>query len=189
MPDLIGLVKSFDCDQRTGVKEIYIGKYNEVASITFDASTREVATLVMSTGNKGYKIEVDEDETSLASTGNGSFGTRSTHLLQMSIYKVGKTVREIVQSMDLNSCMFAIVKYYNGKAFLVGCDLDSTNSDDPFDWRKKLNASSTETSGIVTDTGETAVPKIIRGYQWTQDYALLEMASDFNYGIFTTVVS
>ena len=189
MPDLIGLVRAFDCDQRTGVKEVYIGKYGEVATITFDATTREVATLVMAVGKKGFKIEVDEDESSLNSTGTGSFGTRQATLLQISVYKVGKTVREIVQSMDVNACMFAIVKYYNGKSFLVGCDLNSMESSDPFDWRKKLNASSTTTSGLVTDTGETAVPKLVRGYQWTQDYAILEMAAAFDFGAFTTIVS
>jgi hypothetical protein len=66
--DLQGLTYSVSCDQRTGIKEVYLFKTSEVDSITFDATSREATAITMLTTKQGYKVEIDDDESSLVST-------------------------------------------------------------------------------------------------------------------------
>ena len=186
MPNLQGLTYSVDCDKRTGIKEVYFFKTNEVASITFDATSREATAITMSSTKQAYKVEIDDDESSLVSTMAGGFGSRTSSLLTVSIYKFSDSVREIVQSWDRNACLGAVVKLYNGSAVLLGYDFDSEDTNDVYKPVKKLNASGSASSGLVTDTGETATPKYIRGYQWTTNYEPAFVDAAFDYSTFTT---
>ena len=186
MPTIQGLTYSVDCDKRTGVKEVYFFKTSEVDSITFDATSREATAIAMASTKQGYKVEIDDDESSFVSTMAGGFGSRTSTLLTVSIYKLNDTTREIVQSWDRNACLGAIVKLYNGSAILCGYDFDSEDSNDVYKPVKKLNASGSANSGLVTDTGETATPKYLRGYQWTTNYEAPFVDAAFDYTTFTT---
>lgn len=188
MPDLSGLTYSLNCDKRTGIKEVYLFKTTEVATdgVTFDGTSREVTDITMATTKMGYKVEIDDDESSYTGTMVGGFGSRMTNLLNLSIYKLDDVTREIIQTWDRNACLGAIVRLYNGSDILLGMDFDSTDSNDVYKWVRKLNASGTSSSGLVTDTGETAVPKFLRGYQWTTNYEAPFVDSAFDYTTFTT---
>jgi hypothetical protein len=189
MPDLSGLTYSLDCDKRTGIKEVYIFKTTNVNTVTIDATSREITDITMTSTNQAYKIEIDDDESSYTGTMAGGYGTRVTSLLNLSIYKVNDSIRNIVQGWDKNACLAAIVVLYNGSAVCLGMDIDTDDSNDVYKWVKKLNASGTVGSGIVTDTGETATPKYLRGYQWTTNYEAPFVDSAFDYTTFTTVVA
>lgn len=184
--DLQGLTYSVSCDQRTGIKEVYLFKTSEVDSITFDATSREATAITMLTTKQGYKVEIDDDESSVVSTMAGGFGTRTASLLTLSIYKLNASVREIVQSWDRAACLGAIAILYNGERILLGYDFDSSDSNDVYKPVAKLNASGSANSGLVTDAGETATPKILRGYQWTTNYEPPFVDASFDLATFIT---
>jgi len=186
MPDISGLTYSLDCDKRTGIKEVYLFKTTEVASVAIDGTSREVTAITMASTKQGYKVEIDDDESSYTGTMTGGYGTRIASLLNLSIYKVNDSIRNIVQAWDKNACLGAIVKLYNGSAVLLGMEIDTDDSNDVYKWVKKLNVSGTVGSGLVTDTGETATPKYLRGYQWTTNYEAPFVDAAFDYSTFTT---
>lgn len=189
MPDISGLTYSLDCDKRTGIKEVYFFKTTEVASVTIDATSREVTDITMTSTKQGYKVEIDDDESSFAVSGVSSYGNRVTNTLTSSIYKVNDTVRNLVQDWRANACLGAIVKLYNGSAILCGMEIDTNDSNDVYKWVKKLNSSYEVSSGLVTDSGETATPKYLIGFQWTTNYDLPFVDSSFDYATFTTAAA
>ena len=189
MPDLLGLTLTVNDDKRTGVKEIYIFKSNEVASIAVDATSREVTNIVMLSTKKGYKVEIDDEESSYTGTLVGNYGPRMTNLLAVAVHKLDDATRLIVQTWDRTACLGVLVKMYNGKTILLGYDFDSEDAADVFKPVKKLNASGTSTSGLVGDAGATATPKILRGYQWETNYEPPFVDGTFDYTTFITAAA
>lgn len=188
MADLVDLGLQGNCDLASGIVEAYFFKQSEVATITFDASTREVTGLAMSSTKEAYKVAFNEDEAQVNEDLLGGFGTGRNTVLNFTVFGQNGTIRTAIQGYDKTSCLAALVIYANGKRKLLGIDFDSTDSNDPYKWMPKQNGGGS-TSGTVRDTGDIPTAKYTRNYTWYSRHEAPFVSSAFDLSVFITPVA
>lgn len=184
MAALADLSRVNTCNDGTGVVKLYFGAYAEIASETLDATSRKVTAITMNEGKQGFIFNLDEEESSVVTTGIGANTARNQTVITATLLNIAN--RELVEAYLRKACLFCIATFANGQSFVYGFDCDTQNANAVPERRNKKNGTFTINSGMIDDSGATAVPKVSVIFNYTQNYLPLELDTTFNFETFTT---
>ena len=146
---------------------LYFFLQSENASITFDASTREVDAITMSSGNEAYSFRANVDEALADFTMGGGSGTYGQQTLTFAIDGLTSENALKIEEYDKNTGLCALVVLANGKRLLFGVDFQKVdNSADDYNWVAKFNSAGANTSGTIADSSTTTTNRMQRTYIW-----------------------
>ncbi len=151
---------------QTGIAvDIYFFLQNENATITADATTREIDVITMNSTKEAVKVEANVDEALIDNPLNGGTGTYGTQTLTFSLDGLTSANKKALDYLDKNTGLCALVILSNGTRRLLGVDFDITDSNDNIYFVSKFNSGS-DTSGTISDTSTTVTNRMQRTYTW-----------------------
>lgn len=163
---IVDVAKQPQNSTQTGLTpNLYFFKQSENAAITFDATTREVDAITMSTGNEAYAVRANIDEALANHALAGGTSDYGVQTLTFNIDQLTSANLKALQPYDNSTGLCCLVVLANGERLLYGIDFDTTNVSDDFCWCSKFNAGE-NASGTRGDSTTTTINRMNRTYSW-----------------------
>lgn len=166
---------------------LYFLLQSEVASISFDATTRTIDAITMTSTKEAYSFRANVDEALADFTMSAGTGTYGQQTLTFALDGLTAANALKIEEYDKNTGLCALVVLANGNRLLFGVDFQKVdNSSDDYNWVAKFNSAGANTSGTISDSSTTATNRLQRTYIWNTNNTPVFVDADVSLATLTT---